>query len=222
MPEPMGVPADVLMPEPPIALADIDAVVRDHADDVPDKAQGAEVKRVASWAPTTEQEAEWAMAQLAACHAERDALRAQAIGWQDEISRWLARAERPAINRGAFFEAALETYIRGRHATDPKLRTVHLPSGTLKVTVPKGGSVVVDDERALMLWLLSDSGSDTIPAEDIIKRPEPSVLVSELRKHVRAVEVDGEWRVVVPATGEQPPAVHAEPPKDPSYRVNPG
>jgi hypothetical protein len=215
----MGVPAHVLMPEPPLELVDIDAVVRDYADDAPERPAAALTNRVGTWTPTTEQEAEWCLAQLAACRAERDKLREQAIDWQDEISRWHDRAERPARNRAAYFEGCLQTYLRARHDADPKLRTVRLPSGELKVTVPKAGSVQVDDERALMLWLLG--GKAGIPAEEVIKAPDPTVLVSELRKRVKAVEVDGQWRAVGP-TGEQPPGVHAEGPNDPTYRVNPG
>lgn len=219
-PEYPSVPPHVLMPEPPVDLDDLDDAMRMHG--MPAEAVPEHVQAVKAWRPEDDAAAEWAMAQLAACEAERAALRAQAIGWQEQISAWLADAERGAVNRAAFFAQALEGYARRRHDADPKLRTVRLPSGQLKITVPQAGTVEVTDERALMMWLLTDTGSDYIPADHVIKQPEPSVLVSELRKHVKAVQVDGEWRAVAPTTGEQPPGTKAVGPKEPTYRVVPG
>lgn len=211
-------PPAVLSPADPIDLADVDALVS-CPDGLPAEAEPEPVRRVRSWQPTTEQDAAWALAHLGALEREQAAVAEQAALYHEQIDAWAADASRPAAGRARFFAGALEGYLRQRHADDPKLRTVWLPSGTLRVRVPTKGTVVVEDERALLLWLLDGAA---IPAENVLRPPPPpSVYVSQLRRYVEPVEVDGEWVAVLPETGEVPPGVRAVPPADPSYTVSP-
>lgn len=213
-----SVPPQVLMPQAPVDLSAVDQL----ADPGYELAQAPEpVERARAWRPTTEQEAEWAMAQLAACTRELDGIEQQRRLWVEQIDAWAGDARRGPAHRAAFFEGALQGYVRERHDADPKVRTLHLPSGTLQVRVPQKGTVQVEEHGPLISWLESDVGAEHLPTSTIIKRPEPSVLVSELRKHVQAVQVDGQWVAIVPGTGETPPGVTAAPPAEPTYTVKP-
>lgn len=215
-------PPAVLAPADPISLADVEALA-DHPEGLPAEAEPEGAARVRGWEPTTEQEAAWALAHLGALEREQASVAEQAALYHEQIEAWARDAQKGAAGRARFFAGALEGYLRRRYDADPKLRTIKLPSGTLRVRVPQSATVVVDDPRALMLWLLEDDASEGIPAEDVIKPPPPpDVYVSVLRKYVEAVQAsDGTWTVVLPETGVIPPGVRAVPPADPSFTVSP-
>lgn len=214
------IPPQVLMHAPPLTDDELEAVYA--ADGTPDEAVPEPVKRGRTWEPETQQEAEWCLAKVAAASNEMDSIAEQAAEWHQQIETWAHDASRGARSTAGFFRSKLEGYLRRRYDADPKLRTVKLPSGTLRVTVPKTGTVVVVDEEALLRWLLANG--EKVPPEQVIKRPDPTVLVSELRKYVKPVPTDdGGWIAVVhdhPAVGT-PPGVDALPPRDPSFTISP-
>lgn len=212
------IPAEVLMPSAPIDDATLEALFA-TAGQVDDGPEPEPVRRARGWEPDDTAAAEWAMGKAAAARARIREVEAQARDWHAQIDAWAAAETSRPADTEAFFERALEGYLRRLHEADPKLRTSKLPSGVMKVTVPKSGRVVVVDDGPLIEWLERQPGDDV---DAIVKRPAPTVLVSVLRQRVRAVPTDdGGWRAVDPETGETPPGVAAEPPGEPIYRIDP-
>lgn len=214
------IPAEVLMHAPPLSDDELESVFA--ADGTPDEAVPEPVRRGRTWEPETQQEAEWCMAKAAAAGRAMDEIATQAAEYHEQIDAWAHDASRSARSTSAFFRQKLEGYLRRRYDADPKLRTLKLPSGTLRVTVPKSGTVVVVDEEALLRWVLANG--EKVPPEQVINRPDPKVYISELRKYVKPVPLeDGSWSAVVadhPETGA-PPGVKVVPPADPNFTVNP-
>lgn len=183
-----------------------------------------------TWHPTDMAQAEWCLGMVRHLAAEQTAIRAQAALWRQQIDDWEQRATAAPGRRQAFLEAALGAYTAERVAADPKVRTVHLPSGRLTATVPKTATVIVTDEAALLDWLYqaehtADGANPTEAAalaHDAIKRTPDTVLLPPLRKLVRA-EPDGQggWVAVCPYTGEVPPGVGVVAPGPPSYAAKP-
>lgn len=82
--------------------------------------------------------------------------------------------------------------------THPK--TIELPHGTMKLTVPTKPTVVVDDQPGLVEWALANA---------------PELLPAPRKVNVSDVKTWGEIRdgkVIDPQTGEVVPHVHAETP----------
>lgn len=191
------------------------------------------------WTPANLGEAEWAMGMVRGLDAELAGLRAQAQAWRERIDQWLADATRQPERRREFFEHALVGYADRWRAEDDRRRALPLPSGEVRATVPKSGTVVVTDEQALLAWLrraIEDGQHDTATsasnspqaivgrlAAEAIKVTPDSVLLPQLRKLVKADRADdGTWRPIVPLTGERPPGLAVEPPGGPRYQVKPG
>jgi hypothetical protein len=165
--------------------------------------------------------------------AEEASLRAQARLWHQQIDDWLARATAGPARRQAFFENALVSYAASWREQDEKRRTLHLPSGEIKATVPATAKVVIDDEAALLEWLNEVEEQTTLGDHDpteaaelahaAIKRTPDTVRLPELRKLVKAEPTqDGGWVAVCPLTGECPPGVRVEPPGPATYNPKPG
>lgn len=170
------------------------------------------------WTPADVGEAEWAMAHVRANHRQIAAAQEQARLWHQQIDAWLADEITGAEHRAGFFDGALVRYADARLAADPKLRTIKLPSGDVKVTVPQQGTVHVADEDAVICW------ADASGYEAAVKRPPPpapTVLVSEVRKVAQAVEGPSGWVAVDKATGEVVPGAEARPPAEPTVKVQP-
>jgi hypothetical protein len=176
------------------------------------------------WTPDDAAAAEWAMSHLAALDKEQREISDQAALWRSQIDAWEQQASRRPAARAGFYEGALIRYADVWRAADPKRRTLYLPSGDVACTVPVKPRVVVEDDAACVAWI--DEHSDEIDGEaaelvDAVKRPAPSILTSELRKHVSTVRHDdGSYSVVTP-DGVPIPGVVALPPGDPTYRVKP-
>jgi hypothetical protein len=217
-------PPEVLAPEPP----DVAQAMADH-----DATYGTDLAPAHTWLPADVGQAEWAMGMLRQLAAEQTALREQARLWYQQIGDWLARATAAPARRQAFFENALVGYAASWREQDHKRRTLHLPSGEVKATVPATAKVVIADEVALLDWLYevekqaTPEGEDPTEAAELahaaIKRTPDTVLLPQLRQLVKASPVqEGGWIVVCPLTGELPPGVRAEPPGPATYNPKPG
>lgn len=175
------------------------------------------------WKITGVETAEWAMAKLAKLREREAEVERQYKVWQARIDGWrydeLARISRPA----SFFEAHLMQWgIESRRA-DPKLATLHLPSGEVRTTAHKetGPKLVVEDAEKLAGWLLDNTDAGMF--EQLV-RTEHHPKISEIRKHVTADEVvtrsfatgepiESEWRACWVETGEVIPGLTVEDPK---------
>jgi hypothetical protein len=217
-------PPDVLAPEPP----DVAQAMADH-----DVTYGTDLAPARTWLPADVGQAEWAMGMLRHLAAEEASLRSQARLWHQQIDDWLARATAGPARRRAFFESALVSYAAGWREQDEKRRTLHLPSGEIKATVPASGKVVIEDEDDLLVWLYEIANADDGTADDLsraavladeaIKRTPDTVLLPQLRQLVKASPTkDGSWVAVCPLTGERPPGVRVEPPGPATYNPKPG
>jgi hypothetical protein len=190
-------------------------------------AYGTDVAPARTWLPADVGQAEWAMGMLRHLAAEEASLRAQARLWHEQIDDWLSRATAGPARRRTFFENALVSYAAGWREQDEKRRTLHLPSGEIKATVPASGRVVIDNEADLLEWLeevaAGSDGHAVELADAAIKRTPNTVRLPELRKLVKASPTqDGGWVAVCPLTGECPPGVRVEPPGPATYNPKPG
>lgn len=140
-------------PLPEEALAQLDA--EEGATD----AALAEV--VQTWRVDDDRLAEWAARKLTAVEREWSTIEEQAEGWVDEITRWRAERLRPLEARRRFFEGALTDYLRRRREEDPTVKTITLPSATLKSSARKAQAVVVD-EAAVIAWALAALEADDL------------------------------------------------------------
>jgi hypothetical protein len=211
-------PPDVLAPEPP----DVAQAMADH-----DATYGTDLAPARTWLPADVGQAEWAMGMLRHLAAEEASLRGQARLWHEQIDDWLSRAAAQPARRRAFFEGALVGYAARWRDEDEKRRTLHLPSGEIKATVPASGRVVIDNEADLLEWLeevaAGSDGAAVELADAAIKRTPDTVRLPELRKLVKAEPTqDGGWVAVCPFTGECPPGVRVEPPGPATYNPKPG
>jgi hypothetical protein len=222
------VPPPEVLGEPPI---DVDAALA--------TTPAADEPMHKVWLPADLGEAEWAMGMVRGLDAELAGLRAQAQAWHERIDAWLAEATAQPERRRAFFDQALTGYADRWRAEADRRRTLPLPSGEVRATVPQSGTVVVTDEQALLRWLrraIEDGQHDTATsasnspqaiagrlAAEAIKATPDSVLLPQLRKLVKADRADdGTWVPVVRLTGERPPGLAVEPPGEPRYQVKPG
>lgn len=223
-------PTDLL---PPMLLADyepLDATAlaqqmeaaSEHAAAVTILGDEAPAPSRPLWTPADVGEAEWAMAHVRANHRQIAAAQEQARLWHQQIDAWLEGEATGAERRAGFFTGALTRYADARLADDPKVRTIKLPSGDVKVTVPQQGTVHIGpaegEADSVVLW------ADALGYEAVVKRPQappPSPLVSELRKVAQAVQGPDGWVVVDKATGEVVPGAVAQPPAEPTVKVVP-
>lgn len=109
------------------------------------------------WMVTDDEEAKWAMRQLARAHAEIARIRHEADVEVKRVMAWAEQAERSPQGDAEFFEARLIEYRRLLEANDPKLpQTYKLPTGSLKRA--KGRErAVVEDEAAFREWALDNA-----------------------------------------------------------------
>lgn len=142
----------------------------------------ASLTRVARWRVEDDGGAEWAARKLAAVKAEQDEAEELAAQWRAEIDRWLTERRRPLAKRYGFFEGLLLDYLRRRMEADPKLRTITLPSATLKGSVAKPKVGLAEEEaalEALIAWADEHLDADDLAA---VVKTTRKPMVSELRK----------------------------------------
>lgn len=196
---------------PPLADSDLD-------DALDALIEGQDIaEETARWRPSDLASAEWAARRLARAQAELDALDEQHEQWLSQIRDWYLRATARPSAEVVFMEHRLASFALAERERTGRA-TVDLPSGAIRTTRHQAKAVVTN-EKELIEWLPSALSRSEVAA--VIKQPEPSVLVSELRKRVTVV-TDGETYRVMTEHGELVPGVEAEPPHvTASVRVDP-
>ena len=205
-------PLDPILDVPP-PLADSDL---DLALDALVEGEAAP-EEVDAWAPSDLASAEWAARRLARAQRQLDEFDEQYEQWLGQLRAWYLRvAARPSAEV-VFMEHRLASFALAERERTGRA-TVDLPSGAIRTTRHQAKAVVTN-EKELIEWLPTALSRSEVAA--VIKQPEPSVLVSELRKRVTVV-TDGETYRVMTEHGELVPGVEAEPPHvTASVRVDP-
>lgn len=127
---------------------------------------------------------------------------------RERLDEWFARGTDKFEARIEWHEAPLRQLHQRLVEQDPKRKSIELPDGTLKMRVPVKPQVVVDDADGLLAWA-------TEHAPHLLPEPRP-VRVTDLRREAVALSEDV---VVLTATGEVVPFVHAEVP-EPTWYVD--
>lgn len=127
--------------------------------------------------------AEWAMAQLA--HA-RDHIKEQAQlaeAYHRRIEAWYARATRTAMAATRFFDGYLCDMLRKANAADDKVKSITLPSGTIRSRGPSPGNELVADftDQAKFIDWAKDNRADML-------RTKHEALISVVRDNVYVTE----------------------------------
>lgn len=137
-------------------------------------------------------DAEWAMAHVAAIVANEAMLAEQTTARIARIQRHHDAAAKRLVARREFFTAALLAYARKFHERDPKRnKTLHLPSGTVRSTTSQP-KVALDPSRTedLISWVDAKYRDDKATRDALVKTTR-TPMVSELRKvtEVRRIPV---------------------------------
>jgi hypothetical protein len=176
------IPPDLTMDEPePFTLEQLDAeLATDHDDE--SLADAAADHTVERWQITCDDEAEWAMAHVAAIDANVATLGEQRKARIARINRWHDDAVRRLTPRRSFFAAHLVRYAERFRARDPKRnKTLHLVNGAVKSS-DKQPTVKIMDAETVARWALEHMNDDDAGA--VVKL---DALVSELRKRTKIV-----------------------------------
>lgn len=208
-PEPVS-PPDLFEVDPPIDVAaEVSRMIGDWDGVVADEeAIANEVGRVIDqgepaqrWFITTDDEADWAMATLAAAAERLGTFVARRDAYIRRAERWFEHVSREDRRTVAFMDAHLSDYAlrvrekspRTKHG-EPSIKTLRLVAG--EVSTRGGGKPRVEilDKAQLIEWArkhLPDAVTTTY-----------DVKVSDLRGHVNVaeVEVDGETVYTVQTT----------------------
>lgn len=144
-----------------------------------------------------------------AAWAERGEIEAM---YEDEMRRLRDRLQNRVdiiAKRIAWHTAPIESYHRMRLDANSKLKTIELPHGTSRITVPKSAKAFVTDKAAVTDWA---------------RTAHPEILQSPNVTDVRVVvQITDDLRVIDPVTGEIVPGVTAEiPPARWTFDPEPG
>jgi phage host-nuclease inhibitor protein Gam len=137
-----------------------------------------------------EAQAEWALRKLARYARDRQTKVDVAQAEKARIDAWLEDETGKLDRHADYFRSILADYMRRRHEDDPKVKTLSLPSGTLKAR--KGRPrVTVTDLDALEAWVDEHEAGELLRVK----------VEADKRAILGRVEVDG----------EVPPGVEIEP-----------
>lgn len=98
-----------------------------------------------------ETKAEWALRKLARAEADLERDKAIALAEIEKVSVWLDARRNITQRQIDFFKSLLREFHTNELASDPKRKTISLPSGTLRARkAPE--KWVVEDESAFVTW----------------------------------------------------------------------
>lgn len=193
----------------PAELADQDGIpeelldyilarIEQGTESLPEAQAHAYEPAAARWTVDGLGSAEWAMRNVARVDAEAVLVAEQARAWQERIDAWRIAAERRLRTRREFFVHHLTAYaLAERERSDGKVKSIKLPSGTIRTSSAKAKPTVVS-EQDVIAWARENLEPDEVAA--VVKVTEKA-LVSELRKAVELVEVVDHLRVVCSPCG---------------------
>lgn len=202
------IPDDLLSDAPPLSDDDLDAYLADELTEGGGAGEPVPDNPVERWTISSLSDAEWAMGRMAEAQGHLAELAEQRAEWtrtaMDKIDRWHQRASRRAARTVQVMAAKLERYALEQRAQDPKVKSIPLPSGTVKTTEAKPKPKVLDDTAVAqhVEWLLDDSQEHTdaaqawwaalskadVAPEDLVKR-DPKVYAGPFAKIVTVAEV---------------------------------
>lgn len=144
--------------------------------------------------------ASWHMAMAARLTTERDQLTAVYRAEMDRLQLRLQHRTRILNERIAWHEEPVRSLHLAIARADPRRKTIELPYGTSKVTVPKTPKLVITDKAALLAWAENNH-------PDILSR---DVNVTGVKTIATMPTVDPGGSAPVPdANGEVIPGVEA-------------
>lgn len=131
-----------------------------------------------------------------AAHAELADVEAMYAAEMERLRDRLDNRQAIINKRIAWHTAPIESYHRMRLEADPKRKTIELPHGTSRVTVPTKPKAWITDYEAATEWARTAH-------PEIMRGPN----VTDLRD---VVQITDDLKVIDPATGEIVPGVAAE------------
>lgn len=155
---------------------------------------------------------EWALRRMARAQRNLDDVGARRAQMIDQIDTWhtdATHADRKVVAR---LTDVVKRYALARRTEHPDSgATFTFPSGSVATRRTKEPAIVIDDEKALVAWLLTTQPE---MARDVC-RFDVHPRISDLRERLRIADspvVIGGKVAVEPEGGEHVPGVHVEPP----------
>ena len=177
---------------PPALIVDEEPFELDALDDVTDpdtewrtQDQADAADEVRRWEIVTDDDAEWAMAHVAAIDENIALLHEQHTARVARLVRHLDSSVARLARRRGFFTGHLIEHARTYRAKDPKRnKTLRLTNGEVRSSEPKPAAVIADDE-AVAAWLAGVLATDEY---DEAVNVTTNVYVNPFRKLVDLVE----------------------------------
>lgn len=129
---------------------------------------------------TNQSQAIWALRKMTKMERRRAEAKATALDEIDRISKWLTDIEEKTQGQLAYFEALLRDYFIREQQADPKLKSIKLPHGTLKMRKQQP-EYSFDDEQ-IIAW-----AKDNLPEAIQIKEALLKIPVKEYIKETGEV-----------------------------------
>lgn len=154
---------------------------------------------------------EWALRRMARAQRNLDVVAARRAEMVDQIDTWFTNetyADRHTVER---LTGIVQRYALARRTEHPDgPATYSFPSGSVPTRRTKEPAIVIDDEKALIAWLLKTQPD---MARDVC-RFDVHPRISDLRERLRIVDspLVGGKVAVEPEGGEHVPGVHVQPP----------
>lgn len=143
------------------------------------------------WRPTTDREAAFVMAKLAAATREINAAEAQADEWRERIGSWLYDTTRRATATRSWAEALLCRYLEDRNAADPKVKSIPLPDGKITSTAGRIEWVVADPDAVLEAAATDPDLSELVVPASVAGPQTLAKLLTARESEGDAVTADG-------------------------------
>lgn len=139
----------------------------DREVDVDHQRQRVEAER--TFQVANQSQAIWALRKMQQLTRRQAAAQATARDEIDRIGRWLTDIEAKSQGELAYFEALLRDYFLREQAADPRLKSLQLPHGTLKLRNQQREYAF--DERLVIPWAKENLPEAVQIKENLLKTP---------------------------------------------------
>src|SRR5665647_235446 len=109
----------------------------------------------------------WAMKKIAKAKAEQTENQTAAQAEIDRVNTWLNSENQSLQKETTFFESLLREYFLTLHEADPKLKTLKLPHGSLKIRAQQPEYTY--DESQLLPWV-KDNLQDAVVVKESVSK----------------------------------------------------
>jgi len=155
---------------------------------------------------TNKDSANWCLRKMRALKAEIEENARIAQEEVERIQQWLQDVNTPLERSMQYFEGLLMEYHMKVYAEDPKIKTIKLPHGTLKMRVQQP-EYIRDDEK-LLSWLKQNGMNEFVK---IIEKPEWGQLKKKVQIAGKMVVFKDTGEVIEGVTAqERPPKFSVE------------